>query len=63
MITRSDVANNNENNNNDNKDVTHLLAALSHRLEVHSTTPGQNSAYGACHSSGSLCLRGRLQHL
>ena len=44
MITRSDVA--------------HSLAALSRRLEVHSTTLEQNSAYGACHISGSFCLRG-----
>ena len=34
------------------------LAALSRRLELHSRTPGQNSAYGACHSSGSLLLEG-----
>ena len=39
-------------------DVAHSLAGLSRRLEVHSTTPGQNSAYRACHSSGSFCLRG-----
>ena len=25
---------------------------------IHSRTPGQNSVYGACHSSGSFCLRG-----
>ena len=34
------------------------LAALSRRLELHSRTPGQNSAYGACHRSCFLLLEG-----
>ena len=33
-------------------------SSLARRLELHSTTLGQNSAYRACHSSGFFCLRG-----